>query len=712
LDELAGQLQVGTYIQHPYREVLIPKNQNEKRRLGLLTVNDKIVQTAVTMVVTPLIEKNFLNVSYAYRTNKGAVKAINRVRHLINNEKYVWLAACDIDNFFDTIPHDALFGKLASFLKSPGTIELIKMFVAMGRVDKHYHWKGSHKGIPQGGVISPLLANFYLTPLDRAMVEKGFGFVRYSDDFVLLGHTENEAIQALNEATQIITKQLQLALNEEGKIVPVSEGFEFLGIFFKDGKLDLSERKYKRLVTKMIEAAGQGPDINVEKLKETVSGIANFYGKLIPQEALEKLDDELMGIILLRLNSDKKDQKQYESRLKAINAIPFLADSHNLNRVGYIKDKLSYTEKKALRRKNKQKVINSRKAVLTRKHEYQKLESSGFDLVLTQPGFVLGKKEKKVTVKYHGEVIKEVPLINLKNITILSEGISISSNLIKTCSEYEVSVDFIDKNGLPYAMVMTPTFFSAEIGRAQLEAYTNGKAVLLIRKFVVGKISNQINLMKYYGKYYLSRNPVFESKFSLSIETMENYKEKVMTLKEDNLDDFRQKMFAVEGQASANYWEMVAILLAPKVNFPGRVNQGATDLVNSMLNYGYGILYAGVTEAIIRAHLNPCLSYLHKPEGKKLSLVYDLIEEFRQQAVDRVVIALIMKNKHLDMENDLLNDSTRKLVAQKVIDRQNNVEVFQNREMRFSEIIQRQAVMLSKYLDGTNQKYKPYVSKW
>jgi CRISPR-associated endonuclease Cas1 len=157
---------------------------------------------------------------------------------------------------------------------------------------------------------------------------------------------------------------------------------------------------------------------------------------------------------------------------------------------------------------------------------------------------------------------------------------------------------------------------------------------------------------------------------------------------------------------------MVRLLIWQKVPFKGRENQGATDLVNSMLNYGYGILYARVTEAIIKARLNPCLSYLHKPEGKRPSLVYDLIEEFRQQAVDRVVIALIIKSRHLKAENGLLDDTTRKLLAQKVIDRQNNMEIFRNREMRLFEIIQRQAMLLSKYLEGSNNKYKPYVAKW
>jgi len=180
IEGLLNQLTSGNYVQQPYREVFIPKNETEKRRLGLLSVNDKIVQTAVTTLITPLMERSFLKVSYAYQSNKGPIKAINQVKHLINNERFSWLASCDIDNFFDSIPHQPLFNRLSAYLKSPGISELVKMFITMGRVNRRFQWKDNRKGIPQGGVISPLLANFYLYPLDKAMMENGFGFVRYA----------------------------------------------------------------------------------------------------------------------------------------------------------------------------------------------------------------------------------------------------------------------------------------------------------------------------------------------------------------------------------------------------------------------------------------------------------------------------------------------------------------------------------------------------
>jgi group II intron reverse transcriptase/maturase/CRISPR-associated endonuclease Cas1 len=713
LEGLISQLQTGTYIQQPYREIYIPKNETEKRRLGLLTVNDKIVQTAVAMVLTPIIERGFLKVSYAYRSNKGPVKAINQVRHLITNERYAWLASCDIDNFFDTIPHDALFGKLSSYLRSPSMSELIRMFVKMGRVNKHYQWKDSRKGIPQGGVVSPLLANFYLYPLDKLMVDKGYGFVRYADDFVIFGHTEEEAQKALAEATEVITHQLGLALNEEGKVIPVKDGFEFLGIFFNEGQIDLSEKKWKRLITKMAEAAGTGQGILSNKLKETIQGISNFYGKLVPQVKLECLDDELISILRLRWDAINEGKRK-GSFFAQLQTLQLFAQEHIINKTTYLRKQCNEpeTDSGKKKKKRKEKTLKSREAVLSRKHEYQKLEASGFDLAITQAGLVLGKKDKMVTVRQHGQVIKEVPLINLKNISVLSDGISISSNLVKSCTENKISIDFLGKDGMPYALIVSPSFFDADIGVAQLEAYDNGKGFMMIRQFVYGKINNQANLLKYYGKYYLKRHEAFREAFPAFLEKMDRLAETSLTLKHDNLDEFRQKMFAIEGQASALYWEIVEILIQSKTSFQGRKHQGATDLFNSMLNYGYGMLYARVTESIIRAHLNPCLSYLHKPEGNRPSLVFDLIEEFRQQAVDRVVIALVMKNKNLNVENGLLDDKTRKIVAQKVIDRINTIETFRNREMHFYEIIQAQACALANYLTGSVRTYKPYMPKW
>jgi group II intron reverse transcriptase/maturase/CRISPR-associated endonuclease Cas1 len=712
---LSEQLLAGKYIQQPYLEVLIPKNETEKRRLGLLTVNDKIVQTAAAFLLNPVFEKSFLNVSYAYRSNKGAVKAIHKVQHLIANEKYTWLASCDIDNFFDTIPHSLLFSKLSSYLRSPGMVEIIRMFISMGRVNKHYKWKDSVKGIPQGGVVSPLLANFYLYPLDKLMVDNKYGFVRYADDFIILAKTEAEGKQALDKAVSMLTNHLQLQLNEGSKVTPVAKSFEFLGIVFTGATLSLSERKYKRLTFKMLEASRTGEGIVTTKLLEVVRGILVFYAKLIPQETLCLLDDELMAILRNKAGIEKDSPVKRNQLVKELQKLEFFASQHNFRRREYIESRLSISREKqksddtSLRRAI---VVNCGKAVVKRKHEYHKLEAAGFDLLINTPGTWIGKRENKIVVKHKDSVVREVLLINLKNITIQSEGVVFSSNVIAACAENRIMIDFLKHDGKPYAIIHQPDWFEADTGIAQLEAYRNGKGFQLIRQMVWGKICNQINLLKYYGKYYTSRIEGYETRLEPAINAMEKYAEDVLTIAEGELDDFRMKIFAFEGLASASYWDTIGILINTNEPFERRERQGATDLVNCMFNYGYGILYSRIVEALVRAGLNPNLSYLHKPENNRPSLVYDLIEEFRQQAVDRVVFAIIMKNNDLKADNGLLDDYTKKLLAKKVIERLNNVEIFRKKEMRMYEIIYHQARDLARFLKGEKTTYRPYIRKW
>jgi group II intron reverse transcriptase/maturase/CRISPR-associated endonuclease Cas1 len=709
---LSESLRSGKYKPQPYLEVFIPKNEHEKRRLGLLTVNDKIVQTAATSLLTPIFEKSFLNVSYGYRSKRGPVKAIHKVQYLIAHEKFTWLASCDIDNFFDTIPHSLLFNKLANFLKSPEMVEIIKMFITMGKVNRNYSWKDSLKGIPQGGVISPILANFYLYALDKLMVNNNYGFVRYADDFIILCKTEIEAKQALDKAVSLLTNHLQLQLNEGSEVISVERSFEFLGIVFSGANLSLSERKYKRLTEKMQDASRTGDGIVTHKLLEVVKGISNFYAKLIPQETLCHLDDELMAIIRNNSGVENKSATKTQKIIKELQRIEFFAKQHNFKRKEYIELSLSIQRETHKDHEHPYGIFDSKKVVEKRKHEYQKLESSGFDLLLSTPGLWLGKRENKIIVKHKDTLLQEVLLINLKNITIQSEGIVLSSNVIAACTENGISIDFLKRNGQPYALMHQPKYFEAEAGIAQLEAYQNGKGILLIRQIVWGKISNQINLLKYYGKYYIKRIPAYETNMATAIKAMSNYADEVLTLDTEALDEFRMKIFAYEGLASARYWDSISLLINTKQPFDGRTRQGAIDLVNCMLNYGYGILYARVTESLVKAGLNLNLSYLHKPENNRPSLVYDLIEEFRQQAVDRVVFAIVMKNVRLKAENGLLDEYTKKLLAKKVIERLNNVELFRKKEIRFYEIIYSQARGLVKFLLGEKTNYRPYIRKW
>ena len=160
------------------------------------------------------------------------------------------------------------------------------------------------------------------------------------------------------------------------------------------------------------------------------------------------------------------------------------------------------------------------------------------------------------------------------------------------------------------------------------------------------------------------------------------------------------------------YWDYIRELFSDdQVHFEQREHQGARDLVNSMLNYGYAILYARIWQALLAAHLNPFDSLIHAHREGKPTLVYDMIEIFRSQVVDRVVISLVQKGQDLEVRNGLLTDNTRQILVKSVMERLARYEKYQGEEMKMEQIILSQAKLLAKAFEGTD-KFKPYVAKW
>jgi CRISPR-associated protein Cas1 len=249
--------------------------------------------------------------------------------------------------------------------------------------------------------------------------------------------------------------------------------------------------------------------------------------------------------------------------------------------------------------------------VKKKKREYQKLEAEGFELLITTPGVFLGKTRRGISVKERGIKKLEAPLLNLKNISILSRGVTISSNVIEYCAERGIPIDFMGFDGRPYAKIYPLQSASASLGIAQLKAFEDGKAHALVKCFVHGKIRNQINLAKYYHKYRKNRDEDFTAIFAEKLTLMESLAKESSKINEKDIEILRGKLFSIEGRAAGCYWELVEKMLNDDIEFEGRVRRGATDLVNSLLNYGYGILYSRIWEAVLKAGLNPYIPEFH-----------------------------------------------------------------------------------------------------
>ena len=235
LDRLQAQLKVGTYRPWPVKRVWLPKPGGGRRPIGKPVIRDKIVQTALKQVLEPIFEQEFCEHSYGFRPERGAKDALRRVDRLLKSG-YTWVVDADVKSYFDTIPHDRLMACIEERVADGSVLELIRSFLKQGVLEDLRYWTPT-EGTPQGAVLSPLLANIYLHPLDRLMEEAGYEMVRYADDFVVLCRTEEEARKALEEIRRWM-EEAGLSLHpEKTRIVDATErgGFDFLGYHFERG---------------------------------------------------------------------------------------------------------------------------------------------------------------------------------------------------------------------------------------------------------------------------------------------------------------------------------------------------------------------------------------------------------------------------------------------------------------------------------------------
>ena len=232
LKRLTKTLAEGSYQPHDVRRVWIDKpGTNDKRPLGIPTVRDRVVQTALRHVIEPIFERDFAEHSYGFRPGRGCKDALRRVDQLVKTG-YRYVVDADLKSYFDTIPHEGLLELVSRKISDSRVLALIALFLKQGVLDGLDRWT-PEEGSPQGAVISPLLSNIYLDPLDHRMAQQGFEMVRYADDFVILCRDRETAEAALQEVRNWTAKASLTLHPEKTAIVDAeTEGFEFLGYHF------------------------------------------------------------------------------------------------------------------------------------------------------------------------------------------------------------------------------------------------------------------------------------------------------------------------------------------------------------------------------------------------------------------------------------------------------------------------------------------------
>lgn len=237
LQHLSTALRTGTYVPQPVRRCWIKKlGSVEKRPLGIPTVKDRVVQTALRLVLEPIFEREFLPCSHGFRPQRGCKDALREVQRLLDSGA-TWVVDADIKSYFDTIPQAELMAEVRTRIVDGRVLELLEAYLTQGVMDGLEQWT-PEAGTPQGAVISPLLANVYLHPVDQALVAAGCQVVRYADDLVILCASEDEAQRALTLLRTLLEARGLRLHPEKTRVVKATEpgGFDFLGYHFEQGK--------------------------------------------------------------------------------------------------------------------------------------------------------------------------------------------------------------------------------------------------------------------------------------------------------------------------------------------------------------------------------------------------------------------------------------------------------------------------------------------
>lgn len=579
LAKLLAELQSGIYQAQPCRVVSIPKKNGKMRLLAIPNVRDRVVQTAISQLLTPYFESHFERCSFGYRPGRSYLQAVDHIK-MFRDQGYHYVLDADIRQYFDEINRPMLMAQLADYLPCPVLKQLIAdSFDAMQVCQQQVLWgQEVGCGLPQGSPLSPVLANLYLDPLDEALLASGFKVIRYADDFVVLCKSMDATARALATTREVLTN-LMLCFNEDKtRVTDFDSGFVFLGHYF------------------------------IDQLAEPLNQQAGELSK--PEWLWDAPAEQQLTPATSRLNEQTADNTEPAAEYGE-------QPTENLS------DTLSYLQREIADMLQPVTLFDTAEA-----KQDLRLISKLRTLYISQQGAVVHKKGGKILVTAGEKTLTSIAINQLDSI-MLCGAIHLTRAVLQHALTGGLNILFMTSQGsylgqLHSVNTINPALFSSML---QSTATPLPIAIELVR----AKVLNQLTVLKRAQRYQQQPLPG-QDRVMLSITSLLQ-----RTKNCDNLNQLR----GIEGNCAKMYFSLFRKHFAPEWQFNQRNRQPPRDPINALLSLGYTLLFHNVCAFIHHRNMPLNLGYLHQSQLPNPALALDMMEPFRAPVVDATVLQLV-----------------------------------------------------------------------
>lgn len=594
LMSLRKEILEGEYKPEALLKFGIPKDDGSVRWLSIPVVKDRVVQTATAMVLSPILDREFEECSFAYRKGMSVKKAVQKIIDY-RNKGYVWVVDADITSYFDEIDHEILLKEIKKHINDEKVVHLVSMWLKVDVVSKGGRSKLT-KGVPQGSPISPLLSNLYLDVFDETLMKASYKHVRFADDFVILCKERPDAKDAI-ELTEDTLKKLKLSLNyDKTRLTHFNEGFKYLGMKFLrsmifrpiyEDKLEIEKEFEIKIEQKPVELITPPVVTESEKTPTQTSMTPELPNTVMAKAFKEAIEDKASEEEIFDYSFQEKPEVESSDSKN-----PFLRT-----------------------------------------------------LYLLEQGTVLAKEDERFRILKNKVAIKVIPAIKVDQVVVFG-NIQLTTQAMRFCLEKEIPVILLSSRGKYFGEITSFKITNAALHKKQFELAGNEVSSLEIGKAIVKtKINNSKVIIQRYARKRKQLNLASEIQ---KINQMLNKVSRVL---------MRDELMGVEGAASAGYFSAIRTLVGDGWDFKKRQRQPPPDPVNSLLSYGYTLLFYNIY-AMVRMHgLHPYIGFLHKLRDGHPALVSDIQEEFRAPVVDATVISLILRGSIKKQDFILPEDS-------------------------------------------------------